>query len=357
MRLLNACAVAGAWVALAGCAPDLDVPTWRVESARILAVRAEPAEPKPGQVAQLTALVATPGGTELVPALHWRACTVRPALAELAPIAAACLSESATALTELGAGAAAKLAVTSKSCSQFGPIAPVAEAGQPAGRPADPDATGGYYAPVRVDGPLADSDTTLARVRLACGLAGATQAQTVEFTQRYRPNTAPQLEKLTIERSSGSTDLTGSGAWQIAVQPGERLALTGHWPDCSATTCGDGRCDIDETALPASQAPQLQSCPADCGKPQGCLGAERYLTLEPLSHELVAQREAIRVAWFATAGQLSEAHTGRTPQDLARFSGNTWTAPATPGVVWLWLVVRDDRGGVNWRELKVEVAP
>ncbi len=360
MRILERYQYIAWWVALlaAGCAPDLDVPTWRIDSPRVLAVVAEPAEPKPGQTAQLTALVASPTGTQAQPPLHWRACGVRPALSELAPVAAACLSESPTALTELGQGPVSKLAVSQKSCSAFGPIAPVAETGQPAGRPADADATGGYYAPVRVDGPQVDSDATMVRVRLACGLAGATQQVAAEFAQRYRLNTAPVLDTLRVRRGGTSQDLAGAAAWAMTVKPSELLQLTASWADCGApTSCGDGRCDIDETALPANQAATLQPCPADCAKPKGCTGAERYLVLDPLTHQLHAAREAVRVAWYATAGALADACTGRTPEDQTPSTGTSWVAPAVPGPVWLWLVVRDDRGGVSWREVAVTVQP
>lgn len=75
--------------------------------------------------------------------------------------------------------------------------------------------------------------------------------------------------------------------------------------------------------------------------------------------------ENLSYAWFATHGSWQREVTGG-PKD---FAGNQpplsseWTAPAQAGVVGdgldvrIWLVQRDERGGLSWRESCVHVAP
>ena len=67
-------------------------------------------------------------------------------------------------------------------------------------------------------------------------------------------------------------------------------------------------------------------------------------------------REAIRVSWFATGGALDTDTGGRAESEADQATiENTWTAPATAGEARLWLVVRDDRGGVGWQGYRVRV--
>ena len=73
------------------------------------------------------------------------------------------------------------------------------------------------------------------------------------------------------------------------------------------------------------------------------------------SASLSPQREAMRVSWFATAGELEHDVSGRAADDLALTADNDWTAPATAGPVHLWLVLRDSRGGVDFAEFLLDV--
>jgi hypothetical protein len=36
---------------------------------------------------------------------------------------------------------------------------------------------------------------------------------------------------------------------------------------------------------------------------------------------------------------------------------NAWTAPKDPAMVTMWVVLRDSRGGVDWRQFTVMVVP
>ncbi len=62
------------------------------------------------------------------------------------------------------------------------------------------------------------------------------------------------------------------------------------------------------------------------------------------------------MAWYATGGTLTYDTSGPPEGSMGVTSlDNPWTAPNTSGDVWLWLVVRDDRGGVGWQSYQVRV--
>jgi len=63
----------------------------------------------------------------------------------------------------------------------------------------------------------------------------------------------------------------------------------------------------------------------------------------------------MRVSWFATDGSFDQDRTGRDETDMTTATDNDWVAPTTPGVVHLWLVLRDSRGGIDWRALDLTV--
>ena len=71
--------------------------------------------------------------------------------------------------------------------------------------------------------------------------------------------------------------------------------------------------------------------------------------LEPL--------ESMRVAWHASDGAFDMRSTARDEQDVATQSSNAWTAPAAPGDVRFWIVLRDDRGGVDFVISDVRIVP
>ena len=255
-----------ALVLVAACTPALVDDSALVTEPRILAIAAEPAEAAPGSTVQVTALTTDAG---LAPAWHF--CTTRHPIAEPGSIDPACLAD---ATAPAGTGATITATLPAKGCELFGPDQPPPTVDQPAGRPADPDGTGGYYQPIRA------GEADIGFVRITCNLAGATPAQAREFRERTRPNANP--------------------------------AITG------ATLDGD--------ALHVAWDPP-----------------ETYVYFDPEHHELVDRDEQYRVSWFATDGAFATNHTGT--------GDNRWTG--APGST-LWIVVRDDRGGVAWRTL---VAP
>lgn len=334
---------AGSLVVMGGCVPELAADLSRVDEARVLAVRAEPAEAAPGTMVALTALVADADGTLEEAALDWALCTARRPLAELGPVARACLVGEAGEdgpLRSLGTGVSVTAGLPGDVCRLFGPEPPAASDGQPAGRPVDPDPSGGYYQPIRVQG--ADDELTLVQLRIACGLAGATQQQSAEYRRRYQANLAPRVVEL--GRADGPA-LAEDEA--LVVDAGEAVELRVKWAACpERAECGDGLCTLGEGA---------DRCAEDCAGVVGCGGAETYLRLDPETLALVEQREAIRVAWYASAGSFLSASTGRAADERSVASDNLWTAPEEAGTARIWVVTRDDRGGASWRTLVVAV--
>lgn len=224
------------------------------------------------------------------------------------------------------------------ACETFGPTPKTPKPGEPNLRPVHPDTTGGFYQPVRVAG--RDAPT--------CALGGATQEQSAAYNRRRRPNENPQLDTLVLVHPDGSEQPLSAADSEpvLTVAAGERVRLRASWPDCPLEpSCGDGICSLGEL-----------DCADDCGDAHGCTGSEPYVYFDPLSRQLVDRREALRVAWFASDGAFDHERTGRSPEEADEASTeNAWRAPDEPGDVRLWVVVRDDRGGVGWGSYQLQV--
>jgi hypothetical protein len=331
--------------AAAACKPELDDHTALVEQPRVLAVRALPAEAAGGGEVALEALVALPLGAA-APTLSWALCATRKPLTEQGAVAPACLLPSGTAVTALGQGDAksptSSATLPRDVCRLFGPDTPAPRPGEPAGRPVDPDVTGGYYQPARVLlGGNGEGEYASFEVRLACGVSGANQEQSAEFTRRYRANENPALESVSVFRAGAWSTL---GDEPLEVSAGERVPLRASWAACPASP------PCDEACGPVPTATTCGACEA-----AGCSGAEAYVLLDPASRQIVVRREALRVAWFATAGAFDADRTGRGGDDLEPSSDDAWTAPTTAGDVALWIIVRDERGGVGWASRRLRV--
>lgn len=324
----------GFGLASLACTPEVEVDLSRVDQPRVIALIASPAEAEPGEPVTLSAVVATPSGLDVDAQLDWSLCLARRPLAELGPVAQACIDADANddAVLELGRAVSLEAALPDDACRRFGPEPPASEPGQPTGRPVDPDPTGGYYQPIAARS--SEGELALTSVRLECGLAGATAAQASEYATRHQRNVAPRVSDIGL-RSGGRV-----------VAPGERVELQASWPECPREpTCGDAICSLDEQ----------QTCGDDCAHVPGCEGAETHVYFDPLALELATRREAIGVTWYASAGTLDEARTGRASDDERSSSDNGWVAPDEPGPVHVWVVLRDDRGGVGVGELVLEV--
>lgn len=323
MRFMLSSAVVLTLALPASCRPALDDDLSHVDGPRILAVQAEPAEAKPGEVVTMRALYTD--GTVSVPtaALSWSFCVARRALAEPTALSAACLESAEGALVPIGSAPEVQGGLPADACRQFGPDRPLGKPGEPAGRAADPDPTGGYYQPGIVRAPGADD--AIFEVRVRCGLAGATQADVAEFERAYRVNSNPVLSEVVVTRGD-RTESVADGA-EIVAAPGETLRIRTAWP-----ACADG---------------------------VACGGAERYPAFDVAARVLATRREAVRVSWLATRGRFADARSGRAEDDETRDVETTWTAPpaGAPAPVVVWLVARDSRGGTGMRSFRVRVGP
>ncbi len=335
---------------LPACVPELDDRSFLVTGPSLLAIASTPAEAAPPAAVTYQALYVGPQGP-VAGDLSWAFCVARQALTDPGTVSPECLAPGGADLTSLGSGVTASGALPDDACRLFGPDSPDQVAGMPAGRPVDPDPTGGFYQPVRLlvqD----DGDTySIGATRIACGLAGGTASLSSAFAASYRDNQNPAIASLALVRASGSTpiapDAPGAAPGATAM-PGESVTLHATWAACPTTPiCGDGICGIDET--PAS-------CPADCTHPVGCTGSEQYLVLDSATEALTPAREQVTVSWFATGGTLADDISGRTASEAGTPSlDNPWIAPTQAGDVWVWLVVRDDRGGVGWQSYRIAV--
>lgn len=367
-RSLACLGLLGASASFVGCVPSLDVDLSDVAQPEVIAVRAEPAEAEPGQSVILTALVV--GSAEELPAVDFGLCNARKDLAELGPVAPECLRRGAKAVEGLGHGLRVSAVVPEEACNLFGPKRPEAKLGEPAGRPADPDLTGGYYQPVLAR--LDDDEPTLGAIRLACGLQRADREQVEEYNLRLQPNRNPQPSSL---------ELRIDGKWvevnfeTEASANGTGLADAGL-ADAGAADSGGSSSDdalnaeagIENSPLPvlevrAGASVELRvnwdPCPRQVSASKddpwpACGGAEPYLIYNHETRQLDEQREQLVLTWYASAGEVASHRTAPGSPNEAR-NANTWRAPLRPSEGRLWVVIRDGRGGVGWGSVNLAV--
>jgi hypothetical protein len=310
------------------CAPDLGPPGSLVNSPRILVVRGTPPEAFPGGPADsgivYDVLAVTPQGRLPIPAASWDYCaTPRPPSTNNV-IGPECLDGGVTSLGPDGPLAIAKM--PQNACSIFGPDPPPPMMGQPPARPPDPDATGGYYEPLLVGVPfpgLPDGFYQAAGLeRIRCNLgAGAPLSVSQEYNQTYTLNDNPVLLGVTAMLDGGTaTALVGPGdggaAVPFVVPPGGTVTLEASWP-----------------------ASSVQSFPV----------------FDPETRMLITTKEILSVAWYATAGAMEFDLSLRTGDDPSTVAQNSWVATDAGGLVHVWVVLRDDRGGVDYGEYAFSV--
>lgn len=288
---------------LASCKPDMGNPASLITGERIIGVRSVPAETSPSDTVAYTSLVVSPSGTVPASDLTWSLCKLRKPVAENTPVSQACLTED---LSPSAQGDMASIRTPSAACVNFGPLAPASSSGTL--RPTDPDTTGGYYQPVRLD---LGSEQAIFRERLHCDLAGASLLLSQEFRARYTLNNNPTLVSLSAWVGDVSVSLD-------ALPAGQRIRLLASWSADSAET---------------------------------------YPVFDSVSQTLTDQREALWLSWFVTSGSFDDSTTGRTESDPLDWTENTWQAPDTPGVAFLWLVLHDSRGGADYATYVLTISP
>ncbi|HET6150007.1 MAG TPA: hypothetical protein VFH68_20875 [Polyangia bacterium] len=319
------------------CKPDLGAPISLIEGPRILAVRGNPPEAKEGVSVTYDLLAVDTTGTIAEPPASWAVCKLPRPPAETNSVSVACLGIADEAGPSPTFSAPITAAdpndqTTTGACSIFGPLRPPLD---PLARPRDPDVTGGFYQPVRATLPGPDGSPIRAfdLQRIQCRLGSAPIDIAGQFNNRYDPSTNPNgyppnqnplLAEVTLAAPGGTPDplmavVSGQPAPPPAsVAAGQRVTLEASWSAEAAET------------FPVYDI--------------------RTVTLTP-------QREALRVSWFATAGVFDHDVTGRDADDPGLSAANDWVAPGVAGPVHLWLVLRDSRGGVDFAEFALEVAP
>jgi len=307
-------------VALAACKPDIGKPPSLVEGPRLLAVRQTPPEVTPGEPASFDALVVDSTGTAAAPTVAWTLCKTPRPPTESNSVSQACVVQPDDDGAMVGPVA---LAMPSDACSLFGPDPPPVT---PPIRPRDPDATGGFYVPVRAATQAGDGTNLMAFAfeRIRCNLANAPGDLARLYNMMYMPNQAPAVANVVL-------DPDGEGPVSLVAQP----------PGVPAATVAPG----GRVTLRLSWAPET---------------AQTYVLYDPASRTLVSPREALRVSWFATDGALEHDRTGRTGDEAEAFTDDVWSAPAdvAPGtVVHFWVVLRDERGGVDFASFDLAVGP
>ena len=263
------------------CRPDFGERDSLVVETQVLAVRGDPPEAKPGENVTYSLFVASPEGPVVAPAASWAFCATPKLLTENGAVSAACLANGVRAI---GDGATVSAAIPADACQLFGP-----ETSSQDLRPRDPDATGGFYQPVRV---ALDGRLSFGQERVRCNPKSIAALQAADFDRRYRVNANPEITSVDVPES---------------VAPSSHHVLRVNWPEASAET---------------------------------------YVHYDPTTTLVVDVRETMRVSWFTSAGAFEHDRTGRTAQERETFTENAWNAPSAAGNVELYVVLRDDRGGV-----------
>jgi hypothetical protein len=306
------------------CTPNVNDDTSIVSEPRLLAVQATPAEGSLGKGFTMTALYVGPQGPANPSSLDWAICALPKPLGDPGPINPGCFAAGSEGLTSLGSGGTVEGTVPEDACQLFGPDTPPPQPGQPSARPTDPDSTGGFYLPIRIK--TSDGLWSAASERLACSPSGLTQQVFTAFSSGYHVNENPvvaSLSRLAADGEATPIPPVAQGATSVFTIPaGKHTSLRVAWPPCSSVPCG---------------------------------GAETYLAVDPSTKQIETLRESMVASWYATAGSFDVDRVGRAEDDWSASVDNGWIAPTSPGIVLLWVVLRDSRGGAGWESYTLDV--
>lgn len=276
-------------IATVSCQDTFDLRPSQILAPRLLAVIAEPPEALPGALVKYTAVYAdlpTTPPTLAEPA--WAYCSQSPRPADYNSIAEACLQPVAPWIVAVGQGYQITTQLPLDACGKFGSEPPPPTPGESAIRPTDPDATGGFYQPLRVGRP----EFTFAQIRVGCAPSQATAEVAREFRTRYVPNRNPSVSPIEVLKTS------------------------------------DGLIRLRATIR------------------QGSL--ESYVVYDLGSRTITPRNEVLRAQWFASNASL--AIDSALPNDAATLENVVTRVPGNIGAR-VWLVLRDDRGGVAYQQL------
>ncbi|MFT3925640.1 MAG: hypothetical protein QM778_24075 [Myxococcales bacterium] len=191
-------------------------------------------------------------------------------------------------------GVVANVRVPADACARFGG-ADAADL-----RPRDADPSGGYYQPLRVA--LPETQVSLERLRLLCPLRDAPLAIAQDYAASYVANRNPAFDE-------------AAEAVVSSVQPGAEI-------------------DLRVRA-------QISSF-------------ERYMVYEHGTNRLQTRTESLEVAWHVSRGEVLESQGAVAADGSAQ---TRFRAPAGGGDVLVWVILRDDRGGLNYRMQRLRIGP
>lgn len=286
-------------IAVSACTAPPDQRQFLVDETRLIAVTATPAEAAPGASVLLQAYFAGPQGTPLDQQTTWSVCLAPKAPSEDNAVAPACLEAGVTLLGPGSTQHMVTATIPADACARFGPDTPPGDF-----RPRAADATGGYYQPFRVDATPSTGSalarTAIGMARIVCNLPSAPPAVAQAYRTMYRANIAPQFALTAPARVPRDSDIALSASWAAAE-------------------------------------------------------AESYLWFDAAADALLQRRESMRVNWFVTAGELPFDASLVDETSAATSASITWRAPTEPGLVTLWAVLRDSRGGMAVQQTNVVV--
>ena len=313
---LVALLVVASWAA--GCKPDLGAPPSLVTGPQILAIRGTPPEAAESATVTYDVLAVDVTGTVAAPPIDWAQCLAPDPPANGNDVSSACL----TIPDDAGPAPTFMAALPTDACMLFGPETPPPQKGQPPTRPADADTTGGYYQPIRATWSVdAGQQISFALERILCRLANAPVDAAGQYAADYVPNQNPQLADLLLDPAGAATPLFTAGQTPPTpgtIAAGQTVTLQADWTAASAET---------------------------------------FLVWDVVSLSLVMQQESLRLSWFATGGSFLHDASGRGATETETFTQNSWTAPDVAGPVHFWMVLRDDRGGIDFAEAEIDVTP
>lgn len=308
-----------ALLAASGCSSPPDVPVSRVTGARVLGVRSDPPEAAPGQRVRWTAVVASPRGFVTGAAIRWALCMRPRTPADPISVSAACLPDADTSgdSSELGPplieleqrAIEVTAALPADACARIGPELPQTDVEGAPRRPPDPDVTGGYQMPVRLMLSAGSGlDVSYARQRVRCNLASAPAEIAREYAERYEDNVNPELAA--IEVAGESLEVAGAS---LAVDE-RSVTLVAHW---------------------------------------GADAKETYILFDPVARVIVERDENLEISWFSDAGEFE--HDRTTPDPGSDRSTNLLAIDADKTEAHVWILLRDDRGGLATASLTLNV--
>jgi hypothetical protein len=331
----RAAALAAAAAALLSCDTNF-APQYLVKDLRILAARAEVVGSAPnadadvGETVQLTALVANParlpGAT-----VRWKACLPQQGESVSPCLDPAVLRDPATlsgpTVVDLGEGETVRVTIPEALRPFLDFLVARARA--------TPELACSLYAELPVVAILSAPGAT---TRLAVKTARVTPWREVTAPDNlYVRNRNPGLAEVRARPTNPDFCIGGD----VAVRP------------CSADAdCGDPALRCDRTAAGSPRSPGQCTSALTAGRQDLCPRLlpnpdpdQPYTDCQTTGNQTVL--EDLTYQWYATAGTFADAGGGALGSN-GNVTGDRVTFTPPPGPFTMWVILRDNRGGIDW---------